>query len=231
MKNIVLNIPHSANYGIFDEKFGKWSKSPFFINDVVSKWTDWYTDYIFNLSSAKIRKVVFPYSRFVCDAERLENDELEKIGQGIIYTSFNGYKREISQEQKENVHKLWRQHQTNLIDCIDENTILIDCHSFPSEMANVDICIGFNNDLSYDERIVNIIKSIFEKKGYSVGINFPFSNSITPKTGFEYKSVMIEVNKRVYMNEHTLKLHSNVRQWMRWGSTIDKIYSELESIR
>lgn len=33
------------------------------------------------------------------------------------------------------------------------------------------------------------------------------------------------------MNEYTLKLHNNVRQWMSWGATIDKIYSELESIR
>lgn len=32
-------------------------------------------------------------------------------------------------------------------------------------------------------------------------MNTPYSNSITPKTNFEYKSVMIEVNKRVYMNE------------------------------
>ena len=40
-----------------------------------------------------LRSVVFPYSRFVCDVEPLENDAMESIGQGIIYTRYNGYER------------------------------------------------------------------------------------------------------------------------------------------
>jgi len=27
-----------------------------------------------------------------------------------------------------------------------EDALLLDCHSFPSEMGDVDICIGFNED-------------------------------------------------------------------------------------
>lgn len=230
MKNIVLNIPHSSNYGIFDENFGKWSKSPSFINDVVRQWTDWYTDYLFNADNPEIKKVVFPYSRFVCDAERLENDEMEKIGQGIVYTTFNGYKRTISEEQKQNAIQLWKNHQKNLIELINEDTILIDCHSFPSEKENVDICIGFNMDWSYNEEVIQLIRNEFKENGYSVKFNKPYSNSITPETGFKYSSVMIEVNKRVYMDEKTLKLNTNPRQWMRWFKTINGIYSKLMKI-
>lgn len=227
MKNIVLNIPHSSTNGIYDEKFGKWSKSPLFINNIVNKWTDWYTDYLFGVDNNKIKKVVFPYSRFVCDAERLENDGMEKVGQGIAYEIFNGYKRTITEDEKERIFRLWKEHQNRLIECIDKDTVLIDCHSFPSEMSKSDICIGFNNDWSYDESIVDIIKTEFENMGYSVSINTPYSNSITPKADFEYKSVKIEVNKRVYMNEKTLSLNPNIRQWMRWSSTINKIYDKI----
>lgn len=227
MKNIVLNIPHCSTNGIYDEKFGKWCKSPLFINNIVNKWTDWYTDYLFSVDNPNVTKVVFPYSRFVCDAERLENDEMEKIGQGIAYTSFDGYKRRMTEEEKERVFELWKGHQNNLIKHINKDTILIDCHSFPSEMGKSDICIGFNNDWSYDENIIDIIKTEFENKGYSVEMNTPFHNSITPQTDFEYKSVMIAVNKRVYMNEKLLTLNPNVRQWMRWSGTIEKIYNNI----
>lgn len=227
MKDIVLNIPHSSVYGIFDHRFGRWSVSPYFVNDIVRKWTDWYTDYLFIRNNPNIRSVVFPYSRFVCDVERLENDEMEEIGQGIAYTSFDGYKRELNSEQFDNIKRLWNSHQDNLIKCIDKDTILIDCHSFPSEIKNVDICIGHNVDWSYDGKIVSLITTEFEKMGYSIAINNPYSNSITPKTNVEYKSVKIEVNKRVYMNEETLKLNPNIRQWMRWSGTLNRIYNKL----
>ena len=41
--------------------------------------------------------------------------------------------------------------------------------------------------------------------GYSVEFNKPYSNSITPQMPFPYTSVMIEVNKRLYMDEQTLE--------------------------
>ena len=56
MKNIVLNIPHSSINGIYDEKYGKWCKSPLFINNIVNKWTDWYTDYLFSVDNSNIKK-------------------------------------------------------------------------------------------------------------------------------------------------------------------------------
>lgn len=228
MKNIVLNIPHSSINGIFDNEIGKWENNPFFINECVNKWTDWYTDLIFNSNKIDLTKIVFPYSRFVCDAERLVNDELEKIGQGIIYTHFNGYKRKnLKENEIKNIYGLWQMHQNNIINSLNSDSVLIDCHSFPSELSDVDICIGYNNDWSYDENLIKIIQKIFINKGYSVDINKPFSNSIAPKTNFEYKSVMIEVNKRIYINEKTLKLNTNPKQWMRWFSTIEEIYSNI----
>lgn len=39
---------------------------------------------------------IFQLSRFIIDAERLEHDPSEAKGQGIIYTDFGGFHREIS---------------------------------------------------------------------------------------------------------------------------------------
>ena len=44
---------------------------------------------------------------------------------------------------------------------------------------------------------------------------------------FPYTSVMIEVNKHVYMNERTLRLESEPRKWMRWAGTVERIYEFL----
>ena len=72
-RNIVLNIPHTSINGVFDPKYGGWPHNQYFINNCLNKWTDWYTDFLFApLSEQKdVSTVVFPYSRFVCDAERL----------------------------------------------------------------------------------------------------------------------------------------------------------------
>ena len=90
--------------------------------------------------------------------------------------------------------------------------LLIDCHSF-SALPNllnptppdIDICIGYNDDETrpYTKTIDNIVQ-FFKSLGYKVGINEPFSNSKTFPVPVEYHSVMIEVNKRLYMNEQTL---------------------------
>ena len=230
-RNIVLNIPHASINGVFDPQYGGWPCNQYFVNNCLNKLTDWYTDFLFStLSEQKdVSTVVFPYSRFVCDAERLENDPLEKMGQGIIYTEYGFHKRNpMNKKQTKRTMRLWKKHQKLLKKEIkSENTVLIDCHSFPSEMSDCDICIGYNNDWSYNEKIVNGIVEIFKSMGYSVEINKPYSNSITPKKHFHYTSVLIEVNKRVYMNEKTLKLEYEPRKWMRWAGTLKRIYDFL----
>ena len=44
---------------------------------------------------------------------------------------------------------------------------------------------------------------------------------------FQYTSVMIDVNKKVYMNEKTLRLENSPLKWMRWDGTLKKIYEFL----
>ena len=159
--------------------------------------------------------MVFPYCRLYSDVERLINDPLEKDGLGISY--------------RRRVHRDWRSF-SNLEEAfalyadfhaevskrlvqLGNNTLLIDCHSFSnlpnllnSNPPDIDICIGFNDDETCPNQdiICNIVQ-LFKIRGYKVGINKPFSNSKTFTVPVKYHSVMIEVNKRLYMNETTLE--------------------------
>ena len=226
IKKIVLQIPHTSVNGIFGP-YGKWPRNPHFINECVNKWTDWYTDFLFATSNEKVASVVFPYSRFVCDAERIENDPMEAQGQGILYRQFDGYCRGILTSQESGfLYHQRRLHLDAVRSLLTPDSLLIDCHSFPAELYDCDICIGHNNDDTFDERLVRLVKRQFENYNYKVAVNNPYSNSLSPETGFTYKSLMIEVNKRVYMTRIG-KLNPYSRQWMRWFGCINSIYNTI----
>lgn len=234
MKNLVLNIPHSSLYGIFDEKIGKWRLNSFLINDVVIPHTDIFTDLVFRVKDMEnITPIVFPYSRFVCDVERLENDPLEEIGQGIIYTKFKGYTRQpLTDEEKQAILQLRIEHINKLKAALNKDSILIDCHSFIAEEDDrwIDVCIGFNDDWSYNEKVVDIVYKTFKKHGYEVSLNKPYANSIAPKMDFEYPSIMIEVNKALYYNYYLNILNTDPKVWMRWYYCLGEVYQNLKSI-
>ena len=110
--------------------------------------------------------------------------------------------------------------------------LLIDCHSFSSlpnllnsNPPDIDVCIGYNDDETCPDKVVigNIIHH-FKTLGYKVGINNPFSNSKTFGVPVEYHTVMIEVNKRLYMNEETLEKTDG---FMRLRDDIQSLYKIL----
>ncbi|MBO4730754.1 MAG: N-formylglutamate amidohydrolase, partial [Bacteroidaceae bacterium] len=114
-------------------------------------------------------------------------------------------------------------HQDNLRSALNEDSVLIDCRTFPSDMADCDICIGYNDDSSYDKDIVDGVIGIFKDRGYKVSVNEPYSNFIVPRTAFDYPAIMIGVNKRVYLNERILQLERDNKKWIRWNGTLEKI--------
>ena len=210
--NLLLHIPHSSVVFPAGTQYG--------FNDLDEEerlLIDYYTDELYSpeAPAERIRKMAFPYCRLYSDVERLINDPLEKDGLGISY--------------RRRVHRDWRSF-SNLEEAfalyadfhaevakrlvqLGNNTLLIDCHSFSnlpnllnSNLPDIDIFIGFNDDETCPNQdvICNIVQH-FMIRGYKVGINKPFSNSKTFAVPVKYHSVMIEVNKRLYMNETTLE--------------------------
>lgn len=185
---IVLNIPHNSNI----LPYNSWEGD---IEKYINRWTDWHTKEIF--SADGIPSVVAKFSRFYVDTERLINDPLESIGQGRFYTNFEECHRTISSEEREEMESYYQEHINTLRSTLHEGDLLIDCHSFPSDLSDVDVCIGYNEDWSKPEQeVIDVITNAF--KGYKIGINEPYSNSISPVCDFKYQSVMIELNKRIY---------------------------------
>ena len=216
---IVLNVPHSS----IERCYEGW-KGCLNMFHVVKEWTDWHTDILFQDERATM--VRFPFSRFFCDVERLVNDPLEKEGRGIIYYKFGGFERDVDEKLKLDILRWYEIHNSMLATPIVDNTMLIDCHSFPSTESNVDICIGVNDDETRpDEETIDKICTIFENEGYLVSINNPYSNSISPKSDKKYHSIMIEVNKRIYMNETTLNPIPDYFFLLK--RTINKVYDYL----
>ena len=113
----------------------------------------------------------------------------------------------IPQEYEEHLLNLWHNHQERLRHNLCPGALLLDCHSFPSEMSDVEICIGYNEDWSKpNKETIELAVNLFEDYGYKVGINEPYSNSETPDCPFTYQSMMLEVNKKVYMEDGSLQL-------------------------
>ena len=216
-RNILLHVPHSST------AFPEESKHTFSELDYEERLLiDYYTDELFipSKKSERINSIVFPYCRLYCDVERLVNDPLESKGLGISYSrhvSNNGYHFTIrSFSTGSEAFSLYADFHAEASKTIFSNSnklLLIDCHSFSSlpnllnsAPPDIDICIGYNDDETCPHKvIIGSIARYFKSLGYKVGINEPFSNSKTFSAPVEYHSVMIEVNKRLYMDESTLE--------------------------
>jgi len=202
VKKIILNIPHSSDRLLSENG---WTDQKAIAKEV-RRWTDWHTDSMFQPEAdmkGKVVPVVFGVSRFCVDVERLQDDPLNAAGQGILYERFGDCRRVIARRNAlmNEYHGFISRLSSELV----KDSLIVDCHSFPSDLADIDICIGYNDDASKPEKeMIDSVARLFDGAGFKVGLNNPYSNSITPKAPIDYKSLMIEVNKRCYMNECTL---------------------------
>ena len=221
---ILLHIPHAST--AFPEASGHSFDE---LDQEERLLIDYYTDELFvpQQQSEQIESVVFPYCRLYCDVERLINDPLEKDNLGISYfrkvLGKTGQYMFRSFSTKEEAFEEYVNHHAAMqkqLFAMGEGTLLIDCHSFSSmptllnaTPSDIDICIGYNDDETCPNKVTigNIIQH-FKAKGYKVGVNEPFSNSKTFSVPTKYHSVMIEVNKRLYMNEQTQEKTAGFKQ-------------------
>ncbi len=236
-KNIVLHIPHAST------QFPENSNHTFSdLDGDEGLLIDYYTDELFSPEQATehIHSVVFPYCRLYCDIERLINDPLEKDGLGFCYDRFIWNSPQYvfpirSFNTREEAFRLYVEHHSSMSQKLlglGKGTLLIDCHSFSSQPtllcsnpSDIDICIGFNEDATRPNKVViGNIKQHFNSLGYKVAINTPFSNSKTFEVPVEYHSVMIEVNKCLYMNEETLEKTDGFNQLK---ADIQSLYDKL----
>jgi len=191
------------------------------------KMTDSYTDELFlDCATDKDDKIIFPVSRLLVDVERFSDDAKEpmaEIGMGMLYRSChdlselrssNAFGEELKKTYYDQHHNAF----TNLVEKqlkSAEEVLIIDCHSFPTKPwpyernqtgNRPEICIG-TDPFHTTTEIEVLLTNAFQKQGFEVDIDTPFSGSIVPMKFYEnderVKSIMIEIRRDLYMDEKT----------------------------
>jgi N-formylglutamate amidohydrolase len=189
--------------------------------------TDSYTDELFDLGSA-VRTVRFPVSRLVVDPERFLDDALEPMaarGMGVLYerTSDDRVLRAApsGHERQALLDRFYAPHHVELTSAVEaalathDSCLLIDCHSFPSTprsyeldpmVERPDICIG-TDEFHTPGSLLEHASQVFEASGWTVAIDRPYAGTLVPTKFYRLDprvvSIMIEVNRRLYMDERT----------------------------
>lgn len=192
--------------------------------------TDRYVDQLFSdVPDVGGISVVYNCSRLVVDPERFENDEKEVMsfqGMGVIYTkTSDGNKLRANipseDERQELLNRYYRPYHKAMEDETQAvlhsfgRCLILDCHSFPSEPlpyelnqdANrPDICLG-TDPYHTPKRLTDFVERFFEEHGLTTERNMPFEGTYVPLkflgTDKRVSSLMVEINRKLYMNEAT----------------------------
>jgi len=222
MKNLILHIPHSSTniplkegYCISDE----------LLNQEILKLTDWFTDDLFE--NEIDRSIKAPFSRIYCDTERFSDDSQEimaKYGMGVLYekTDTGEQLRIVTPELRKNIidNYYWKHHKqlTSSVQLQLEqfgSARIVDCHSFPHQphrraLDQSDYRPDFNigtDAFHTPQEWKDASLKFFEEKGYTLGIDQPYSGSMVPKPYYNkdknVHSIMLEINRRLYLQEPT----------------------------
>ena len=216
-QNIVLHIPHSST--VVPENLEKQHRDAVrSLRENSFNLVDYFTDSLFlpDKEHPRMPSIVAPCMRILVDMERMPDDPLEAKGFGIVSKWALDLYGEAFRKQALCWYIEYHRSAMMQLNAL-KKPLLIDCHSFsalPTPLCafppNIDICIGWNKDETRPtQKVLDLVISYFANLGYSVGLNEPFSNSKTFPGATDYHSLMIEINKRCYMNEETLAKSSN----------------------
>ena len=224
-KIAVLHIPHSSQYVPAPERQAI-RLNDAALNSELLRMTDAFTDELFPLTPVEVGRAVLPISRLVCDVERFPMDEDEPMaarGMGVIYTRTSlgeVLRTQPNVADRQSLMNRWyRPHHSKLERLVNDVAarsgicLIVDCHSFPSvplpfepdqSAHRAEICIG-TDAFHTPAAIRDAILAAADKEGYSVALDAPFAGALVPLASYRKDrrifSVMIEVNRRLYMDE------------------------------
>ncbi|MDQ1390448.1 MAG: N-formylglutamate deformylase [Acidobacteriaceae bacterium] len=228
----VLHIPHSSRQ-VPEEERQAIRLDDAALNSELLRMTDAYTDELFPSTPVEAARLVFPVSRLVCDVERFPSDGDEPMaarGMGAVYTRTS--RGEVLRAHPEAANRQtvldhwYRPHHEMLERMVTDVTarsgvcLIIDCHSFssialphePDQTApRPDFCIG-TDSFHTPPALRDAIFAAIEDEEYSVTVDAPFAGALVPLSSCRKDnrilSVMIEVNRRLYMDEESgMKKH------------------------
>ena len=223
---VVLHIPHDSTL-IPHEVLSQFCLDETELREELVRMTDHLTYALFAEGIEGPCFVRAPVSRLVVDVERFPTDANEPMasqGMGAVYRStslLTPLRHPISQTDRQALMALYYEpHHARLEAAVTASLalygrcLLIDCHSFagkalPYELADPaavrpQICIGTDR-FHTDTQLARVFQTAFEAEGWQVALNHPFSGSMVPSSHYQkdarVKAVMLEVNRKLYLNE------------------------------
>lgn len=146
---------------------------------------------------------------------------MSQFGMGVLYekTDNGDVMRQVTPDLRARIlNEFYHLHHRALTEAVQAQldrtgtAMIVDCHSFPDVPFNrslntrrprPDFNIGTDPHHTPKE-LIHILESFFREKGYSVGIDWPYSGTITPMAFYQKNrsvhSVMLEVNRKLYLN-------------------------------
>jgi len=221
---MILHIPHASTL-IPDEQRSTLLLSDADLERELLCMTDRHTDLLFRHPDAIV--VCFPLSRLVVDVERFPDDGEEPMaekGMGRFYSLTSDGKplrKPLGWEEESRRCAWYERHHHALSRAVEKEleasgrALIVDCHSFPDlplpcdidqSRPRPEICIG-TDPFHTPAWIADFLEKAFMELGYEVERNRPFAGAIVPLKTYRIEprvwSVMIEINRRLYMDEPT----------------------------
>lgn len=222
---VIINIPHASIF--VGNDFEKDFVLPMSDLDKFSKkMADFCADELFSETYEKTGALIARLSRVVIDTERFwnnKNEPMAKMGMGALYekNEHGEIIRKISKTTRIRCRRIYLKYHRVLkalvAECLERfgYCMILDCHTYPAKPRQYDldkrgkrpeICLG--TDKFHTPRVlVNSFRKTFLNGNFSVEENTPFKGTMVPGGYFKKNrnvfSLMIEVNRGLYMNERT----------------------------
>ena len=177
------------------------NRSPLEIDTTM--WEDNNLNTLFNSSSSKVVNGIGVFAKYNLFGKYLYSSKLpfSEAKWRLLNFYFPNHKkiREIIKTTKNNYKKM----------------VALDCHSMSSELVNdkIDIVVSNSDNKSSSKELLTLVKKSFKNYSYNINVNNPFKGGfITTNYGNPKKNIhflQIEINKKLYMNENSMKLKKN----------------------
>jgi N-formylglutamate amidohydrolase len=224
---VIVHVPHSSRL-LPDDARASILLSDEALDHELLRMTDAFTDEVFQLDSSIATPVIFLASRLAVDVERFADDRRETMaakGMGCVYTrSSSGEllrQEGDSQERERLVAEYYHPHHQKLTNAVQAaldhwgSALIIDAHSFSSKPLRheldqspdrPDVCIG-TDQFHTPPALADEATRLFRQAGFETEVNRPFSGALVPskfyRTDGRVSAIMIEINRKTYMNEET----------------------------
>ena len=153
-----------------------------------------------------------------------------RLGMGAVYTHLPGsaqYRQVTPERREEIIRQAYEPHHVQLNKLSQKivnqhgSCMMIDLHSYSDDLVRKlfgytenlpDICLGYDDEW-FSENDALKLKLYIEQLGYSCALNYPYAGALVPMDFYRNKmpglrSVMLEVNRRVYLEGETVRQES-----------------------